>query len=58
MILSDDATARFPYSSDKGWRVKGVVVMSERIWTRIAAAGGIFYVVITVLGNAVLGSGG
>src|SRR5215203_211654 len=32
--------------------------MSERIWTRIAAAGGIFFVVLTVLGNDVLGSGG
>ena len=32
--------------------------MSDRIWTRIAAAGGIFYVVLTLLGNDVLGSGG
>src|SRR5829696_8786274 len=32
--------------------------MSNRIWTRIAAAGGIFYVVLTELGNDVLGSGG
>ena len=31
--------------------------MSDRIWTRIAAAGGIFYVGLTVLGNDVLGSG-
>jgi hypothetical protein len=32
--------------------------MSDRIWTRIAAAGGILYVGLTVLGNDVLGSGG
>jgi hypothetical protein len=32
--------------------------MSNRIWTRIAAAGGISYVVLTALGNDVLGSGG
>jgi hypothetical protein len=32
--------------------------MFDRIWTRIAAAGGIFFVVLTLLGNDVLGSGG
>ena len=32
--------------------------MSDRMWTRIAAAGGIFYVLLTLLGNDVLGSGG
>jgi hypothetical protein len=32
--------------------------MPNRIWTRIAAAGGIFYVGLTALGNDVLGSGG
>ncbi len=32
--------------------------MSDRMWTRIAAAGGIFYVVLTLLGNDVLGSSG
>jgi hypothetical protein len=32
--------------------------MSDRIWTRIVAAGGIFFVVLTLLGNDVLGSGG
>src|SRR5215213_9178604 len=32
--------------------------MPNRVWTRIAAAGGIFYVVLTALGNDVLGSGG
>ena len=32
--------------------------MSDRIWARIAAAGGIFYVVLTTLGNDVLGHGG
>ena len=31
--------------------------MYNRTWTGIAAAGGIFYVVLTVLGNDVLGSG-
>src|SRR5215210_6281485 len=30
--------------------------MSDRIWTRIAAAGGILYVVLTLLGNDVLGT--
>ena len=32
--------------------------MTDRIWTRIAAAGGIFYVILTLLGNEVLGGGG
>ena len=32
--------------------------MNYRIWTRIAAAGGIFFVALTLLGNDVLGSGG
>ena len=31
--------------------------MSDRIWSRIAAAGGIFFVVLTNLGNDVLGHG-
>ena len=32
--------------------------MSDGIWSRIAAAGGILYVMLSLLGNDVLGSGG